>query len=44
MECMFYDTGSESSIFTLDLSTFNTSKVTNMSRMFDKKVENILLF
>ena len=35
MSCMFYNTGYNSSVFTLDLgSNFDTSKVTNMQQMF----------
>lgn len=34
MSYMFYNTGYNSSTFTLDTSNFNTSKVTNMSYMF----------
>ena len=34
MNYMFYNTGSDSEIFTLDLSNFDTSNVTDMSFMF----------
>ena len=44
MSYMFYQTGSSSTIFTLDLSGFDTSNVTNMAYMFSWTGRNSTLF